>query len=50
VELLRECQRLLSAEPHGILSGMADQAKRADWYSAMTPVRARIDAKLASLK
>lgn len=47
VALLVECQRLLSAEPHGILSSMADQAKRVDWYSAMTPVRERIDALLA---
>lgn len=50
VELLRECQRLLSAEPRGILSGMASQASRAAWYEEMTPVRDRIDAKLATLK
>lgn len=50
VALLKDVQRLLSPEPIGVLSGMSDTATRLDWYSEMTPVRDRIDAKLAELK
>lgn len=46
LQICRDIQPLITAEPLGVLSGMADQSKRLDWYDKLRPVRERLDAAL----
>lgn len=46
LQICRDIQPLITAEPLGVLSGMSDQSKRLDWYEKLSPVRERLDAAL----